>query len=67
MTQPLDVNKVIAKNPQVNRDQFDRGMEAIRRLHESGVLTAPKYDLLPPFSRKATPSPPEPTRALWNK
>lgn len=47
----LDIDKIVAENPQVNRDQFDRGHEAIQKQRERGQRPA-GYGLALPYQKR---------------
>ena len=56
MPQPLEVEKLIANNPSVDRQQMDEVRLAIKQLRDAGVKRA-EYDLEVPFSRQPARAP----------
>jgi hypothetical protein len=56
MPQPLEVEKLIANNPSVDRKQMDEARLAIKQLRSEGVKRA-EYDLEVPFSRQPARTP----------
>lgn len=56
MPQPLEIEKLIANNPSVDRKQMDEVRVAIKQLRDAGVKRA-EYDLEVPFSRRPARAP----------
>ncbi len=50
-TKALNIKHIAAKNARVNSKQLAEALSVISKLRESG-LTAPKYELSLPFSRR---------------
>jgi hypothetical protein len=48
MPEPIDLDEVLANNPQIDPDKLDEARELLRRLREKGVRPR-GYGLAPPF------------------
>ena len=48
MPEPFDLEKILSRNPHINRDQLEEGRDLLRRLRDGGARRK-NYDLAPPF------------------
>lgn len=66
MPEPIDLKKVIRKNPAINEKQLQEVSTVLKLLKEHGVKGA-EYNIIPPFSRQpaqASEKPEEDPRAI---
>lgn len=50
MVKRIDPEKILTRNKNVSRDQYQEAIEIITALRERGILKKPSYSLPPPFS-----------------
>jgi hypothetical protein len=48
----LDVDNIIATNPKINREAFEKGVDALKSLESTGVVKQSTYSLETPDSRR---------------
>jgi hypothetical protein len=48
----LDVDNIIATNPKIDREAFDKGVDALKSLESTGVVKRSTYSLETPDSRR---------------
>lgn len=48
MNKRLNLDEILRKNPQIDRNELDEAREMLRRLQEQGAHRK-DYDLVPPF------------------
>lgn len=49
----IDVDKIIATNPKIDRNALERGAEVLRKLEKTGAVKPSAYSLETPDSRKS--------------
>jgi hypothetical protein len=52
MPSQLDLDKIIADNPDVDLEEFKKGEEALKSLHRTGTVRRSTYELDTPESKR---------------
>lgn len=48
----IDVDNIIATNPKINREAFEKGVDALKSLERTGMVKPSTYSLETPDSRR---------------
>jgi hypothetical protein len=74
MPRQLDVQKIIAHNPKIDAEALEKGIEALKKLAQTGVVKPSAYSLETPDSKRsfqhcgdAVSVPPKPKSRLENQ
>jgi hypothetical protein len=53
MPKQLDVQRIISKNPKIDRVALEKGIEALKKLAQTGVVKPSSYSLETPDSKRS--------------
>jgi hypothetical protein len=48
----IDVDAIIANNPKINKEAFQKGVDALKNLEQTGMVKQSTYSLETPDSRR---------------